>query len=475
MTDFLLEMGRSPSARSLFKTLGLPLPLPEHLRRDRSPVSPLPLKDKLIAFAAAQPSPLLDAAAWGLLQAGASPVLLSDILAPQLSGPSEAYGRPARLLATLPERQRLDGLCVDASSLASVASLRFLHETIAPLLARLAKSGRVILLARPLDETASPEDAATQAALDGFLRSLAKEIGRSGATASLLRVSSSAYERLAGGLGFFFSARSAFVTGQTLPFDAQAKALKTPFLPRSRPLDQKIALVTGAARGIGEATAKALAREGALVLCLDRPAEDGPTSRLARSIQGRPLLVDLADPTAPSVIAAEVQSLGGVDIVVHNAGITRDKTLARMKAADWDLVLDINLAAVVRLHQALLPHLRDEGRILVLSSIAGIAGNVGQTAYAASKAGIAAFAHRIAAELAPRGITANALAPGFIETQMTQAVPLAIREVARRLSSLNQGGLPDDIAEAIVFFASPASQGITGRTLRICGGAFLGA
>ena len=170
-----------------------------------------------------------------------------------------------------------------------------------------------------------------------------------------------------------------------------------------------------------------------------------------------------------------VRALGGVDVIVHNAGITRDKTLARMKPELWDQVMEINLVAVLRTTAALEPMLRDHGRIVCLSSIAGISGNMGQTNYAASKAGIIGFVRSTAERLADRGVTVNAIAPGFIETRMTAAIPIAIREVGRRLSALGQGGLPEDVAQAITFLATPGAHGITGRTLRVCGGAFLGA
>jgi 3-oxoacyl-[acyl-carrier protein] reductase len=139
------------------------------------------------------------------------------------------------------------------------------------------------------------------------------------------------------------------------------------------------------------------------------------------------------------------------------------------------MVLAVNLEAVIRLTRALDPLLRDDGRVLALSSVAGIAGNMGQTAYAATKAGVLGFVQAEAARLAARGVTANAVAPGFIETRMTAAVPLAIREGARRLSALGQGGLPEDVAEALTFLATPGSQGLTGQTLRVCGGALIGA
>jgi 3-oxoacyl-[acyl-carrier protein] reductase len=142
----------------------------------------------------------------------------------------------------------------------------------------------------------------------------------------------------------------------------------------------------------------------------------------------------------------------------------------------WDQVIDVNLAAVIRTTEELVKGpLKDGGRIVCLSSIAGIAGNVGQTNYAASKAGIIGYVRAMSERLADRGITVNAIAPGFIETRLTAAIPVAIREVARRMSALGQGGLPEDVAQAIVFLATPGAQGITGRTLRVCGGSLVGA
>src|SRR5690606_23944209 len=149
--------------------------------------------------------------------------------------------------------------------------------------------------------------------------------------------------------------------------------------------DGKIALVTGAARGIGEATARLLADEGAHVVCLDRPADDQLVSKVAREIGGSVLLCDVTEPDAPEIIASELkQHHGGVDVVVHNAGVTRDKTLARMAPELWDQTVDINLASVVRINAALIDDvLHDDGRIICLSSVAGLAGNMGQTNYAA--------------------------------------------------------------------------------------------
>src|SRR5262249_33205187 len=165
---------------------------------------------------------------------------------------------------------------------------------------------------------------------------------------------------------------------------------------------------------------------------------------VVKSTGGSALLADVTDGDAPRAIVEHLlRAHSGVDIVVHNAGVTRDKTLARMTDALWDQALDINIGAVDRITAALRPSaLRDGGRIVCLSSIAGIAGNVGQTNYSASKAGVIGLVRHWGAELAPRGIAVNAVAPGFIETRLTSAIPLMIREAGRRLAALGQGCLP---------------------------------
>jgi 3-oxoacyl-[acyl-carrier protein] reductase len=238
-----------------------------------------------------------------------------------------------------------------------------------------------------------------------------------------------------------------------------------------------VALVTGAARGIGAATAKCLADEGAHVVCLDRPDDDAPLSETARAVGGSVLLADVTDPTAPGTIARTLQDKhGGVDIVIHNAGVTRDRTLGKMSERDWDMALGINLDAVARITGELMKGtLRDGARITSLASIAGIAGNMGQTNYAASKAGLMGLTRHLANELAPRGICVNAVAPGFIETRMTAAIPAVVRQAGRRLSALGQGGLPEDVAQTLTFLSTPGAAGVTGNVIRICGGALLGA
>jgi 3-oxoacyl-[acyl-carrier protein] reductase len=192
---------------------------------------------------------------------------------------------------------------------------------------------------------------------------------------------------------------------------------------------------------------------------------------------GDHLTLDITTKDAPQRLAKHVaDKFGGVDIVVHNAGITRDKKLANMKADGFASVIAVNLTAPERLTAELLKQrlINDNGRIVGVASIAGIAGNLGQTNYAASKAGVIGFVDSLADEL-ENGITINAVAPGFIETKMTAAVPFATREVGRRLNAMSQGGLPVDVAETIAWYANPASTAVNGNVVRVCGQMMLGA
>jgi len=473
MTDLLVELGRNATARRLVSALGLPLPLPVALRRGRGPLPSQPLADQSVVVGSGAEAPLLAMLASALTEAGADP-LLDGCYPEAFLGPGEARGRPARAASTLPEARRVDALVFDASGLSGSDALGALHGFFQPWVGRIARSGRVLVLGRPSDDPGlSSEAAAAQSALDGFVKSLAKELGRHGVTANLLRVEAGAEERAGAVVRWLLTNRSAFVSGQPVRVSLGAAGETAALLVK--PLEKRVALVTGAAQGIGAATARALAAEGARVLCVDRPQEEQAASALAKELGGAVALADLSDPASVAVVAAAVEALGGVDVVVHNAGVTRDRTMARMKREHWDAVLAVNLRAVLALDAALDPLLRDGGRVVCLSSIAGISGNVGQTAYAASKSALVGWVRARSRALGARGVTVNAVAPGFIETRMTAAVPVAIREAGRRLSALGQGGLPEDVAQAIAFLASPGAQGVTGQTLRVCGGAFLGA
>jgi len=169
--------------------------------------------------------------------------------------------------------------------------------------------------------------------------------------------------------------------------------------------------------------------------------------------------------------------LGPIDILVNNAGITRDGVFHRMNSEQWSEVIRVNMDSLFNMTRQVIEGMRERewGRIINISSINGQKGQVGQTNYSAAKAGMIGFTKALALENAKKGITVNAVAPGFIETKMTEAIPLATREAGRRMNSLFQGGLPVDVAEAIAYFASPASNAVTGNTIRVCGQALLGA
>jgi 3-oxoacyl-[acyl-carrier protein] reductase len=277
-------------------------------------------------------------------------------------------------------------------------------------------------------------------------------------------------------LRFFLSAKSAYVSGQVVSVGPPAASYES--VDWERPLAGKVALVTGASRGIGEAIAEVLARDGAHVVGVDVAGQAGELEAVTGRIGGSSLTLDITEPDAPATIAAHLlEHHGGVDVVVHNAGVTRDKTLARMSEDLWSTVIEINLIAPQRIDAELFSRevVRDNGRVVCVSSISGIAGNAGQANYATSKAGVIGIVDAFAPPLAKQGATLNAVAPGFIETRMTAAMPIATREAGRRMNSLAQGGLPVDVAETIAWFANPASAGVTGNVVRVCGQSLIGA
>ena len=237
--------------------------------------------------------------------------------------------------------------------------------------------------------------------------------------------------------------------------------------------------MTGAARGIGATIAEVFARDGAAVVAIDVEQAAEALMQTAARVGATALTLDVTAADAVDRITGHLQAHHGgkADILVNNAGITRDKLLANMDDSRWDAVLAVNLLAPLRLTEGLVDNssIGEGGRIIGLSSMAGIAGNRGQTNYATTKAGMIGITEALAPRLAGRGITINAVAPGFIETAMTAAIPLATREVGRRLNSLYQGGQPVDVAETIAYFASPASGALTGNVIRVCGQAMLGA
>lgn len=436
MSDRYLDFANSGMGGWLTGALGLPRPLPLRRRAEAgaSPVGPL------------------------LLGGGGR---LSSLLH-RLAG---QWG--VDLHTTPDEGARYGGLIFDASDIdqtSGAADLyRFFHEAVR----RLGPCGRMVVIGRPPESMTDAEGEAVQRGVEGFVRSLAKE-AREGGTAQLLRIASDAEEAAASSLGFFLSPRSAYVSGQVITIGAAAST--------SISADRRRVLITGASRGIGAAMARLFAAEGCAVTALDAPGAQADLHALAAQIGAEALSVDITAADATERLVEAARAADGYDAVIHNAGITRDRTLARMSAPEWDSVMAVNLGAPLTLTRALLGArlIRPNGRILAVSSLSGIAGNKGQSNYALSKAAWIGAVRRLAAE-AGDAITVNAIAPGFIETRMTAAIPFAIREAGRRMNSMGQGGQPIDVAETALWLAEADNGGVNGAVVRVCGQSLLGA
>ncbi len=378
-------------------------------------------------------------------------------------------------VTSLEEGTRAKALVFDATGITDAAGLVALQEFFTPLMRRLVSCPRVVVIGTP-PELVSGSERIAQRALEGFTRSLAKEIGKGG-TVQLVHVAAGAEASVHSTLAFFLSPKSAYVSGQVVRIGAHGAVEAEPVADWTRPLAGRTALVTGASRGIGEEIARVLHRDGARVVGVDVPQAASELQTLMTELDGDHLVLDITAKDAPQRIAHHLtKHHGGVDIVVHNAGITRDKKLANMAEDRWSSVIAVNLTAPELITRELLDAgvINDDGRIIGVASIAGIAGNVGQTNYATSKAGVIGLVESLRDEVG-NGITVNAVAPGFIITQMTAAVPFATREVGQRLNSLSQGGLPVDVAETISWFASAGSTAVNGNVVRVCGQMMLGA
>jgi 3-oxoacyl-[acyl-carrier protein] reductase len=240
-----------------------------------------------------------------------------------------------------------------------------------------------------------------------------------------------------------------------------------------RELEGKVAVVTGGSRGIGRATASELSRAGASVAVVARSRERAQGTVDGLDGQGEAFACDVSDPAqCADLMSAVADCLGPVDILVNNAGITRDNILVRMKDEDWQAVMDTNLRGAFNTTRAVARGMmkRRSGRIINIASVVGLTGNRGQANYAASKAGLVGFTKSVAQELAARGVLANVVAPGFIETDMTAELPEEAREGLAERIPLGRFGTPEDVAGAIRFLAGPAAAYITGQVLVVDGG-----
>ena len=467
MSDTYLELVNGGLPATVAKKLGLPRPA--RLRRsDPSSVdSPL------------TPGPVLVLSDDGA--AAEADTVAQDLL---------AWDLDVRRDSRLSDHERWGAVVVVLTGVAHPTDLSAPALELGSVLRGLAPAGRVVTLSRtapaavasPAADVVAEVPAALAAArlgVDGFVRSVAKEL-RAGATANGLVLADGVgvgAPSVRGGLRFLLSARSAFVDGQLLQVGSDGGSEPADW---ERPLAGAVAVVTGAARGIGAAVARVLARDGAHVVGVDVPAAGDALSAVMNEVAGVALQLDItAEDAAERILAVARTRYGHLDIVVHNAGILRDKLLANMTADRFDDLLAVNIAAPLRMNETFAdPGVLGGGgvapRIISLASTSGIAGNRGQTNYAAAKAGIIGMTRALAGPVARSGGTVNAVAPGFIETDMTAKIPPVPRQIARWGSSLQQGGRPVDVAEAIAFLASPQAGGINGQTLRVCGQMLVG-
>ncbi len=463
MTDQYQTFAKSPIGKFVIKNLGLPAPI--NLDRFESAT---PVVKGAVLFGAAPASTL----------SGSIAQVLANIHANSYTGNNaelqQAAAKTGLNLGAFNQgdkESKFKAVIFDASGIQNSEQLNELYQFFNPIARQIQTSGRVVIVGITPETAKTVKQAIAQRALEGFVKSVGKEF-KKGIAAQLVYVDEGAEANLESTVRFALSPRSAYVSGQVI----RVSKADVADVDWAKPLAGKTAVVTGASRGIGEAIAHVLARDGAHVICLDVPQQQADLERVAGEIGGSVLAIDITANDAGEKIKAAAAAQSGLDIIVHNAGITRDKTLANMKPELWDLVININLSAIERVNDYLLENagFNQNGRIVCVSSISGIAGNLGQTNYAASKAGVIGLV-KFTAPILKNGVTINAVAPGFIETQMTAAIPFAIREAGRRMNSMSQGGLPVDVAETIALFASSASTGLNGNVVRVCGQSLLGA
>lgn len=369
----------------------------------------------------------------------------------------------------------IGALLVDACGLSDPLQTEQIRAVLRPALRHLADSGRIVLFAAARPATLPARVAV--AALEGMVRTVAKEL-RHGATANLVRLHPGVKAaELRSTLSFVLSGRSAFVSGQCWEIGPAGDAVAA-----EAGLAERVVAVTGAARGIGAEIVRVLAAAGAQVVCVDVPAAGEQLAALTNQHRGLSLQLDIATPNAGAILAELISrrfgARGQLHGIVHNAGITRDRLLVNTDSRRWAEVLQVNLLSQLRMNQLLLDGrpggLAAGGRIVTISSTSGIAGNRGQANYATAKAGLIGMVQGLSVELTERGITANAVAPGFIKTAMTDRIPWLPREIFQRSSSLGQAGLPVDVAEAVNYFLDPTSAGVNGQVLRVCGQLLVG-
>ena len=402
MSDQYQTFAKSPIGKFVIKNLGLPSPI--ELDRFESAT---PVVKGAVLLGAAPNSQFSGEIAQILSNIHANTYAGNNAQLQQIAAKS---GLNVSAFNEGDKESKFKAVVFDASGIESSEQLNELHKFFSPIARQIATSGRVIVVGLTPETAPTIKQAIAQRGLEGFVKSVGKEF-KKGIAADLILVDADAAQNLESSLRFALSPRSAYVSGQVIRVSKAAVV----DVDWAKPLAGKTALVTGASRGIGEAIAHVLARDGAHVICLDVPPQQADLDRVASEIGGSTLAIDITAADAGEKIKAAAAAQGGLDIIVHNAGITRDKTLANMKPEMWDLVININLSAAERINDYLLSNngLNANGRIVCVSSISGIAGNLGQTNYAVSKAGVIGLV-KFTAPVLKDGITINAVAPGWI-------------------------------------------------------------
>ena len=443
MSDKYQSFTQSPLGKILVKNLGLPAPTP------------------LERYTAGDP--LVD----GTVVVGGTGRLVES-----LPGLLDTVGIASTVVTE--DGQKYKGLVFDATGLTSADQLVALQQFFTPLMRSLSSCPRVVVIGTPPEQCSGSERVA-QRALEGFTRSLGKEIGRGG-TSQLVYVAEGAEGAATSTLAFLLSPKSAYVSGQVVRIGATGTTKAAAVADWQQPLAGKVALVTGASRGIGEQIARVLHRDGATVVGVDVPQAANELQSLMKELDGDWLTLDITAKDAPQRIAHHLSTKhGGVDVVVHNAGITRDKKLANMGEDRWESVIAVNLTAPERITRELLDQkvVNKGGSIVGVASIAGIAGNVGQTNYAASKAGVIGFVDSLKDELSD-GITVNAVMPGFILSPSNQAAPKAVVEVNIERRAIKRSEYPEDVVGTVIYLSSADSDFVSGQTILVDGGIVFG-
>jgi 3-oxoacyl-[acyl-carrier protein] reductase len=380
----------------------------------------------------------------------------------------------------------IDAVICDTRGMKQADELKLLHTQLHSAVPKIARNGRLVMItgSSSSSKTNDAKSIATStiaSAVHGFAKSMAKELSSKAITVNTVRINDGVDENrgLPGPVQFLLSKRSAFITGQILTLTDNSSGFIGSDPKDSFNVQKKRVLITGASRGIGEYTARLFHAEGAELLLLDHPSMDQRLREFSSSLGCRYIAMDVSHSDAPSILRDGISKAYGntaLDVVIHNAGITRDKTFGKMSIENFSSVIDVNLAAVMKLDDMLFSEsLKPGAKAVYLSSISGIAGTFGQTNYSCSKAGIMGYVAALGADASNHGIGVNAIAPGFIETEMTKKIPFLTRNVGRHMNALLQGGYPADVAEAILFLSSPASAGVNGNTIRVCGGHMIGA